>query len=410
MWRRMLTEDSTHSGETGASAVPIGARLVHIGPHKTGTTAIQGALHAARKELPQYGTTVAHRERHPMRAVLGLTGEPGMKGVGRQDPGEWKRLVAAVEAAQTDRVVVSSEFFADADDAAIRQAVSDLGGPAVHVAVTLRPLSRILPSQWQQAVQNDVSMGYEDWLDTVFNEPARKQPYRRFWVRHHHGRLVERWAAAVGPDRVTVIVPEESDPDMLLRSFEDLLALPRGLLRRRPDQANRSLSWDEVELVRRCNEAFAAVRLPPAAYHTCFRQGAVKRMKAKRVPGPHESAIVTPDWALDRARELGEETARRIAELGVRVVGDLNRLAERPPGGPVPEPPDAVPMEAAVEAIVGAVDFAARKQLNAELASPVEEAPAKELARVLLRRVARRLTRRLRTWRRWVTPRSHGSQ
>lgn len=395
----MFTEDSTRSDGPVVSAVPVGARLVHIGLHKTGTTAVQGALHASRTELPRYGTTVAHRERHPMRAVLGLTGEPGMKGVGRQDPGEWERLVSAVEAARTDRVIVSSEFFADADDTAIRQAVSDLGGPAVHIAVTLRPLSKILPSQWQQAVQNDQSAGYEDWLDTIFNAPARKHPYRRFWVRHRHGRLVERWAGAVGADRVTVIVPEESDHDMLLRAFEDLLALPRGLLRLRPDQANRSLTWDEVELVRRCNEAFAAVRLPPAAYHTCFRQGAVKRMKAGRVPGPHESAIVTPDGALDRARELGEETARQVAELGVRVVGDLNRLAERPAGGPVPEPPDAVPAEAAVEAIVGAVDFAARKQLNAKLASPVEEAPAKELARVLLRRVTRRLTRRLRAWR-----------
>ncbi|GAB3658248.1 hypothetical protein [Glycomyces tarimensis] len=373
---------------------------MHIGPHKTGTTAVQGALHDARKELPQYGTTVAHKERHPMRAVLGLTGEPGMKGVGRQDPSEWERLVAAVEAAPTDRVVVSSEFFADADDVAIRQAVADLGGPAVHIAVTLRPLTKILPSQWQQAVQNDLSMGYEDWLDTIFNQPARKHPYRKFWVRHRHGRLVERWAAAVGPDHVTVIVSDESDRDMLLRSFESLLALPHGVLRRRPDQANRSLSWDEVELVRRCNEAFAAVKLPPATYHTCFRQGAVKRMKAARKPGPDEPAIATPDWALDRACELGEETALQVAKLGVRVVGNLDRLSERPTAAALPERPEAVPVQAAVEAIVGAVDAAARKQPSSRLASPVDEAPVKELVRVLVRRVARRVARRCKAWRR----------
>ena len=28
-----------------------GTRLLHIGPHKTGTTAIQGALHLARERL-----------------------------------------------------------------------------------------------------------------------------------------------------------------------------------------------------------------------------------------------------------------------------------------------------------------------------------------------------------------------
>ena len=391
------------AGETvqsGVPAIPVGARLVHIGPHKTGTTAVQGALHRARKELPNYGTTVAHKEQHPMRAVLGLTGEPGMKGVGRQDPIEWERLVADVEAAQTDRVVISSEFFADADDTAIKQAVADLGGPAVHVAVTLRPLARILPSQWQQYVQNDLTVDYESWLDIIFNRQARVHSSRRFWLRHHHGQLVERWAAAVGPDRLTVIVTDESDHDMLLQAFEDLLALPRGVLRRRPDQANRSLTWDEVELVRRCNEVFAARKLPPGAYHTYFRLGAVRSMKTGRKPGPDEPAIVTPGWALDRASELGAEAARRVGKLGVRVVGALDRLAERPADSEPPVESNPALAQAAAEAIVGAIDAAVHKQPSLRLVSPVEETPAKELVRVLIRRVSRRIARRFRAWRR----------
>ncbi|GAB3231976.1 hypothetical protein GCM10027447_27490 [Glycomyces halotolerans] len=373
---------------------------MHIGPHKTGTTAIQGALHRARKQLPKHGTTVAHKERHPMRAVLGLTGEPGMKGVGRQEPVEWERLVADVEAAPTDRVVISSEFFADADDTAVKQAVADLGGETVHIAVTLRPLAKILPSQWQQYVQNDLTLDYESWLDVVFNRHAQEGTSRKFWLRHRHGRLVERWAEAVGPGRVTVIVPDESDPGMLTRSFEQLLALPDGVLRPRPDQANRSLTWHEVELVRRCNEAFAARNLPPAAYHTYFRHGAVKRMKTARKPGPDEPAIVTPDWALDRSCELGAEAARQVRRLGVRVMGDLDRLAERTDGGEPPEETDPALTQAAAEAIVGAVDAAFRKQPDSRLASPVEEAPAKELARVLVKRVTRRVSRRFRAWRR----------
>ncbi|WP_035703918.1 hypothetical protein [Glycomyces tenuis] len=387
-------------GRSAAPALPVGTRLVHIGPHKTGTTAIQGALHGAREELSKYGTTVAHKERNPMRAVLGLTGEPGMKGVGRQDASEWERLVADVEAARTDRVVISSEFLADADDAAIKQAVADLGGPAVHIAVTLRSLAKILPSQWQQYVQNDLTVDYPTWLDLMFNRPAREHPNRRFWLRHRHGRLVERWAAAVGPDRLTVIVPDESDRGMLLRSFEELLALPRGVLRQRPDQANRSLTWDEVELVRRCNELLAEQKLPPAAYYTYFRNGAVKRMKTARRPGPDEPAIATPGWALDRTAELGEETARQVSKLGVRVLGDLDRLAERPVCGEPPEEGDPALVEAAAEAIVGAVDAAARRQPSSRLSSPVDEAPAKELAKVLARRASRRVSRRFRAWRR----------
>ena len=61
--------------------------------------------------------------------------------------------------------MLSSEFFADApDDETVARVVEQLGGDRVHVLVTLRPLARIMPSQWQQYVQNGLRMDYEDWL------------------------------------------------------------------------------------------------------------------------------------------------------------------------------------------------------------------------------------------------------
>ena len=44
--------------------------MVHIGPHKTGTTAIQAALFAARAELERQGVTYASEGRHAMTSVL----------------------------------------------------------------------------------------------------------------------------------------------------------------------------------------------------------------------------------------------------------------------------------------------------------------------------------------------------
>jgi hypothetical protein len=49
---------------------------------------------------------------------------------------------------------MSIEFFVDAEDSALRRVVEDLGGRRVIVVATLRPLARVLPSQWQQYVQN----------------------------------------------------------------------------------------------------------------------------------------------------------------------------------------------------------------------------------------------------------------
>src|SRR3954469_18011488 len=94
------------------SIVPDGTRLVHIGPHKTGSTAIQVALHTARDRLTEHGvayvTTGGYRPRKG-GVALGIRGRPS--GTPRPPIRHWRRLVAEVEAADAARVCVSNEDF-----------------------------------------------------------------------------------------------------------------------------------------------------------------------------------------------------------------------------------------------------------------------------------------------------------
>ena len=60
----------------------------------------------------------------------------------------WERLVEQVTSAADKRVIVSSEGFADATVVTARRAVRELGESRVHVVVTLRPLTKLMPSQW----------------------------------------------------------------------------------------------------------------------------------------------------------------------------------------------------------------------------------------------------------------------
>lgn len=59
--------------------LPAGTRLLHIGPHKTGTTAVQGALFAAKERLPEYGVAFPAHSRHPVEAALAACTRPAMK-------------------------------------------------------------------------------------------------------------------------------------------------------------------------------------------------------------------------------------------------------------------------------------------------------------------------------------------
>ena len=236
--------------------LPEGTILVHIGPPKTGTTALQGAFHAARGASGAQGVLYAGRHRHMVSAVQAVLGKTGFYSVDTPPPiSAWRKLVQEARGSDAQRVVLSSEFFADAQPDVIPTIVGDLDAARVHVVVTLRPLTRIIPSQWQQYVQSNMRLSFDDWLDTMFNkEPGRITP--SFWYRHRHDRLIARWADVVGYDRMTVVALDENDHDFVLRAFERLTGLSEGTLQATPDATNRSLTMPETEAVRAFNVAF----------------------------------------------------------------------------------------------------------------------------------------------------------
>ena len=385
-----------------------GTRLLHIGPHKTGTTAVQGAFHLARERLAAQGVVYPARGRQPLLAALAVTGQPGL--LGGACPGMvcWDKLIRDVCAAGSQRVVVSSEFFACADDATARRVVEDLGGRGrVQIVVTLRPLTSIIPSQWQQYLQNGYCFPYLEWLEGILSEPPRT-PTPGFWRRHRHDELITRWVAAAGARNLTVIVVHESDRLMLLRTFEALLGLPRGFLSPDERAANRSLTLAEAEVVRLLNEEFKRRGWPNRNYARFMRHGAVEQMKTGRQPAPDEPKIVTPAWALKRAAQIGAEMADNILALGVRVVGDISALGNIPA-----DLPDAaadatltaplIPAEAAAQAIVGGLvaggvadQMTEADKRRAAADRLVRDVDAKDLGRVLVKRGRQRVRRALR--------------
>jgi hypothetical protein len=366
-----------------------GARLLHIGPHKTGTTMIQDALHLGRERLAARGVVYPGTGRQPLQAILAVTGQPRLFGEPAPNMDHWALLVREVTRAGDQRVVVSSEFLAEASDAAARRVVSEMGGPRVHVVVTLRPLSRILPSQWQQYLQNGYRFPYLEWLEGILKDPP-DTPTPGFWRRHRHDELVKRWMKAA--QDLTVVVVADDDRMMLLRTFESMLGVPRGFLIPGQNAANRSLTLAEAEVVRLLNEEFGRREWPSRNYARFVRYGAVQQLKTRQ-PRPDEPRIVTPVWALKRATEIGAEMAENIASLGVRVIGDLSSLGDLPDTDAEPAPP-MLPADAAVQAIVGA--FRAGGVADAKAADALRDVDARSMTRALARRGRQRMQRTLR--------------
>ncbi len=339
---------------TASLLLPEGTRLVHIGPAKTGTTYLQGAFHSCRAATSAQGVHYAGPTRQPTGAVQAILGNRSPSTGETPTLHQWHRLVREVKRTRKRRVVISSEFFADAEPEAIPTIVNDLGGERVHVVVTLRPLAQIIPSQWQQFIQSGARRPFDAWLDAIFNDPTKVTP--TFWHRHRHDQLIARWADVVGPDNVTVVALDDSDHAMVTRVFEQLLGLREGTLVADGDLSNRSMTMPEVEVVRAFNQQYFAQGLSRPLHTQVMRFGAATYMKA-RPPADGEPGVEAPQWALDRAGEIAREMVDAIQGFGVRIVGDLDRLTKVPASrvGNDPRPQTRLSPQTAAAAAVGVV-------------------------------------------------------
>ena len=332
--------------------LPEGSRIVHIGPPKTGTTALQAAFHLCRDRVERQGVHYASHGRHAMTAVLAGIDQPSPWSSDRRPPPRWNwsRLLGDIRGSKAARVILSSEFFADATPDAIRRVVDELDPARIQIVVTLRPLARIIPSQWQQFVQNQLTVSFDEWLDVQLNQP-RGTLTPTFWRRHRHDELVARWTDVVGPDRLTVVALDDGDRDMVLRVFERLTGLADGTLVTEPDLANRSMTVPEIETVRAFNAAFKAAKLPGPLYSRVMRFGAAAHMRG-RTPAADEPRIELPAWSIEPIETLAREMMASIRASGVRVIGDLEALTTaRTTRGPEDAPVVVSPAVAATAAL-----------------------------------------------------------
>ena len=340
---------------TGATPIAPGELLLHVGLHKTGTTALQVALADARADLESHQVRYPGEGTFQHRAALAGAGRRyGWQNNGaREVPKKyWDELVA--QSAFDGRTVVSSEFLDDIDETTARRMIDDLGGPSrVRVVITLRSIGAILPSAWQQRLKAGYTSPYPQFLKLVFADEQTPKA-RKFWFRHDQVAQVQRWAGLVGIGRTYAVIIPDGDRRAIFSAFEGLLGLPGGLLAdRKIAIQNRSMTAQEAEFVRLLNKDVAG-DLTWDEYTRTVRRGLVLSMVEQRRPAADEPRIVTPGWAADKAADYGRRFAEGVAASGVTVIGDPEELAKRPASGKSKRP-ESLSMDAAVAATAGLV-------------------------------------------------------
>lgn len=379
---------------SGPEPIPEGGVLLHIGPYKTGTTAIQRSLHQHRADLAAHGVVYPGSSPRQRRASWAAVGR-SPRGAEPVAMAAWRRMLREVEEASAQRVVVSSEDFTSAPPEAVQGIVQDLGADRVHVLMVVRPLDKLLPSSWQQRVKSArETLTFEDWLHEVL-EVTGTWRARAFWKNQGVGELVGKYAGVVPRDRITIIVSDESDRTQQMRTFEALLALPAGVLTR-GDHQNTSLSFDRTELLRQVNVLGVERDWGEQTRRALIHGGMLADLRRAPEEQAERPIPGLPPWAVERVAELNRERAEQVRASRCRVVGDPDQLTIPPSAGDAEPPPAQVSMSLAAACIAGVVDAVGRREAKARRRRPASPTPLRPLDAAGSRELARELGRRVR--------------
>ena len=360
--------------------LPERARLFHVGIPKSGTTSLQMAASAGRETLRGHGVLYPGTKLNQRDAVLGFMGRRwGWTAAGVPPRQAWDELMAEIEADTERRVLFGHEFASEADAETAKRFI-DAIGERQHVVVTLRSPGAILPSAWQQYVKAGVPIAFDDWLGSVIADPPDRSVTKGFHDRNDQAGVVQRWAGAAGPDRVTVVVLDKQRPELLFDTFEKLLGLPSGTLAAQElggFASNRGLTVPEAELFLALNAIIRPHNIEWDDFQRMVRNGALKRLMDHRTSD--EERPMLPPWAVKRAAEIGAGYAEAIAATGVHVVGNLDQLAEEVPARPHDDPPPTqISVELAAEAMAGMLSAATHR--GATFDEKDEQAAEREVA------------------------------
>ena len=365
-----------------------GRVYLHIGMPKTGTSYLQSIYHASVDELARQGVALAPPSRREnvwlsqaVRGVLDTDRLPRRAGRVLQTFAE------QVRSSDAEVLLASEEQLSGADPEQIASLVRSCEPREVHVVLTIRSLSSLLPSTWQQRIkQGSETPALEEFLDAVVHRSSGVG--ERWWDERGVQNVVERWSQHVPFARVHVItLPRRSSSEELLRRFSAVLGVDTTRLSESSARQNASLGHAEAELLRLVRERLPAELRTGPEYASVAKQWLAHQHLAGLGGEPARMPPRLRGWC----EEQSEATIEFLESSGSDVVGDLDDL--RPlPGDFEDRPP--VSADQLVDAAVGALasvvgermEGRAQRRAEPPEASP-SEPPTRGAGRTLLDRL-----------------------
>jgi hypothetical protein len=329
--------------------------VLHVGFHKSGTTALQESLFAQREELKAKGVlypSVGWQAHHRIAWAIARKRWGWKDRGGKTNPYfTWTKMLWRIRLSKANKVVLSSEFLSELPLEKIQILKNQLQGRQVKVLFTLRPLVKLLSSSYQQYLKYGLKEDYVTWLHSILDVPGKSKLNPTFWKRHMHGDVVSRWTQEFGKENVSVVIVDEQKPEFLFDSVNEYFGLPAGFVKAQTTGSNRSLSLEEMTLLLEINKRFPKER-SWSEYLTFIRNGYVRQLTDKVPVKTGKDKLPTPGWAIDAGNQLATHSKLKIQELGVRVYGDIEKLDSARVLEGEPKYPETIDIETVAQAML----------------------------------------------------------
>src|SRR5262245_22102101 len=271
---------------------------------KTGTSYLQEVLRQHKAALAEDGILFPGAngwsdQVMAAKDVLGLHIGPE---IAHRADGAWDRLRDEMLHYDGRASVMSMEFMSFARRDRTRKVVGSLKSAEVHVILTVRDASRVIPAQWQESTQNHGVASWQEYAAAVLAGKDRDNPaWRAFQRALNIPRMLRAWSVAVPPERLhVVLVPAPGAPaDQLWQRFASVIDIDPERFPALPGQRNVSLGYASADLMRRVNKHLTD--LEQTTYGRTVKRHLCKRILAARHDEPKMSMN----------RQLGEVSLER---------------------------------------------------------------------------------------------------
>lgn len=292
--------------------------FVHIGLPKTATSYLQTILWSNRDLLAGRGLVLPGSERRDhLWASRTVRQDPHQDHAPERHRSAWQRILDEL-ASTRGTGLISHEFFAAASAEQAQEMVRALPTDEVHLVVTAREPLGLFTASWQESLKNGSTTPMPEYARKVSQRSTAIWNWRTLDLR----LVLRRWARAVPPERIHVLVLDPSAPrEDVWERFAGIVGTDTTGVDLSGSFPNTSMGVAEAETLRRINGSLEG-------FTKAFDKGVYLRSflaDERLVPRRGDRFWPEPDQ-VEECRRRGEDAVEHLGSAPFDVVGDTEHL------------------------------------------------------------------------------------